>query len=391
MDFALNEEQRMLVDEIKRFCDREYPVEKLMKDDEEERMPIEFFKRWGELGWVALPFPKEYGGLGGNIMDEYLICESLSHYGGGLGALYFQTVCFGGKTLEYSGSEEQKQDYLRKLCSGDLLCSLACTESEGGTDILGACKTTAVQEGDEFVINGEKMFITGADEADYLMTVVRTSKPDPEKKSAGFSLIMVPAKAPGVTANLLRKHGGHVMSTAEIFFDNVKVPVSNLLGERDKGVKYLVKTLNNERVLIAAICNGSAMATFELALNYAKQRMAFGRVIGQFQIIQSYLADVSTEIDASRLLSYKAAWMLSQGDPAISESAKAKMYAAEMFVKTAQVGMRIFGGAGWLKENAIGRAYRDSVLFLMVPISNEMCKNMIAMVEFGLPPSYKMF
>ena len=219
------------------------------------------------------------------------------------------------------------------------------------------------------------------------MTLVRTNK-NVAKKSEGFSIILVPTKIAGVQINKLNSLGIRAVSTTEIFFDNALVPVDNLLGVKDRGWYDLTNTLNNERASLAALCLGLACGAFDLALQYSKDRMAFGKPIGQFQAIQHYLADLSTEIDATRLLVYKAAWLLTQGNAAIVESAKAKLFASEVAVKAATTGVRILGGAGYMTESDMQRFYRDSLLFTFAPITNEMCKNLIGEMELRLPRSY---
>ncbi len=387
MDFELEEQHKMLQAAVRQFLRTEYPSERVRKDDEERSFPADVYKKMAELGWIGLPFPEAYGGGGGNMLDACIVAEELAHGATGLWLVYCLSVCFGGKTLEHSGTEEQKQLYLTKLCSGEYKFALALTEAEGGTDILGSARTTAIEKGDDFIINGSKMFITGAHIADYLVTFARTSE-GRSKKGEGFSIILVPAKAKGVQINKLNTMGFRTPGTCEIFFDDVRVPVSNLLGVNGRGWHYLTYALNHERVIVAAGAVGMAQAAFDMALQYSKQRMAFGKPIGQFQAIQHYLADLSTEIDAARLLTLRAAWQFSQGSSGIIEAAKADMSASEVAVKAANIGMRIFGGASYLMDNDMQRLYRDSLAQVFGPISNEMIKNRIAEMELGLPRSY---
>ena len=387
MDFEFTEAQRMLQSTIRQFLRAEYPPEKIRRDDEERSFPFDLFAKMADLGWIGFPFPEIYGGGGGTVIDECIIVEELSRAAAAVGLTFFLSVCFGGKTIEYSANEEQKQHYLKKLCSGDYLYALALTETDGGTDILNSTKTTAVLDGSNFVINGSKMFITEAHVADYLVTLARTDK-NATKKSEGFSIILIPTKNQGVQINKLNSLGIRAVGTTEIFFDNVVVPVDNLLGKKDMGWHDLTYTLNNERASLAALCLGLACGAFDSSLQYSKDRIAFKKPIGQFQTIQHYLAELSTDIDAARLLVYKAAWQLSQGDAAIVESAKAKMFASEVAIKTASTGMRILGGAGYMMENDMQRFYRDSILFAFAPVTNEMCKNLISEMGLGLPRAY---
>ncbi|MFC2003575.1 acyl-CoA dehydrogenase family protein [Chloroflexota bacterium] len=387
VDFELTEQQKMLQGVVREVLRVEYPPERARRDDEERNFPADTYTKMAELGWIGLPFPEAYGGGGGDVLDACIIMEEIAQVAMALAELYLLAMGFGGVTLAHTGTEEQKQLYLRKLFSGEYKFSLAVTEAEGGTDILGSTRTTAVPEGDDFIINGSKMFITGAHIADYLITFARTSKVD-TKKGEGFSIFLVPAKAPGVQINKLYTLGFRTPGTCEVFFDNVRIPASNLLGVKDKGWYDLTPTLNVERVALAACSVGLAQAALNMTLQYSKERMAFGKPIGQFQAIQHYLAYLSVEIEAARLLTYQAAWRLSQGLPAVNEVAKADMYAPEVAVKAVNIGMRIHGGASYLMEHDIQRLYRDTLVLTMVPISNQMILNRIAETELGLPKSY---
>jgi acyl-CoA dehydrogenase len=386
MDFELNEEQKMLVTTIDKFIKKECSPEYLRDIDEKEEFPVDLFPKMCKLGFIGKAFPEAYGGMNGDIIDECLIMENLSRASAAIGLTYFLSTCFGGKSIEIYGTEEQKQQYLTKLVSGDMMFSLALTESGGGTDILGSLKTTAVKKGDKYIVNGSKLFITGARVASYLVTVARTDG-GANKKSGGLSVILIDAKSPGITMRRLRKLGIRAIDTNEIFFDNVEVPVTNLMGIENKGWNHVVNTLNNERVCLAALCVGLGQAVLDRALEYAKSREAFGRAIGGFQSIQNYLSEIATDVEMARLMTYKAAWMQSKGMKCAKETAMAKYAAAEIGVQSAIKGMRIMGGHGYLLEYDMQRLYRDAELFLVAPISNEMAKVFIAM-ELGLPRAY---
>jgi acyl-CoA dehydrogenase len=386
MDFDLTIEQRMLKDAVRTFVNKECPKEFAMEIDEKEEFPLHLFPKMADLGMLALPFPEKYGGLGGNVIDEVIIIEELSRGVAAAGLTYFLSVCFGGKSIEYFGSEEQKIEYLPKLCKGEVMFSLALTEPEGGTDILGSLRTTGDSKDGVYLINGQKTFITGAHVADFLVTLVRTNENAP-RKAEGLSVFLVDAKSPGIEMNRLKELGIRAIGSNEIFFGDVKVPVENLLGELNKGWYQIVSTLNNERVALAGLCVGLAQAAFEEALQYAKKRVAFGRPIGQFQAIQHYLAEMATSIESARLLTYKAAWLQSMGRENAVESAMAKLIASETAFDAATKGMRIFAGAGYTMDYPIQRLLRDSVLYLFTPITNEMIKNFIG-ESLRLPKSY---
>lgn len=387
MDFKFTDEQEMLRDSIRKYLKKECPKEYLREIDEAKRYPREVFEKMGELGWLALPFPEEYGGYDGTIIDQFLITEELARASVTIGLVYFMSVCFGGKSIEYFGSEEHKRFYLPQLFSGESLFALALTEPGGGTDVLGNLKTKAEKQGDHFVVNGTKMFITAAHVSKYLITLVK-SDPNAKKQSEGTSVLIIEADSPGIQINRLDSLGIRATGTNEIVFDNVKVPVENVLGDEGKGWYYLTDTLNNERVLAAALSVGAAQAAFDDALQYSKERTAFGKPIGGFQAIQHYLAEMATKIEMARLISYYAAWMQTVDKKRADViSAMAKYGAAEIGIEVTQRGMRILGGYGYMMEFPMQRYYRDAWLLAFGPISQEMSKNYIAM-SFGLPRSF---
>jgi len=386
MDFHLDERRQMLIDTLRRFVRKECPPSFARKIDEEETFPRDLYRKMAELGLMALPFPTEYGGIGGDVLDEVLVVEELSKASAAIGLTYFLSTCFGGKSLEFFGTEDQKRLYLPKLFSGDSLFSLALTEPGGGTDILGSLRTKAVRQGDYYVISGQKTFITGAHVADYLVTVVRTGLSN-QKKSKGLSVFLIERDSPGIEIRPLRKLGIRATGSNEIFFNEVRVPAKNLMGIENEGWGQIVHTLNNERVALAGVSLGIGQAAFEHALSYAMERYAFSRPIGQFQMIQRYLVETAVELEMARLLTYKAAWMQSRNMRSAKESAMAKLAASEVGFRAALRGMRILGGYGYMMEYDMQRFFRDAELFLVAPITNEMAINFIA-AEMGLPRSY---
>ncbi len=386
MDFEFEEERRMLVATLEKFIQNECPPQFIRRIDEEEEFPRDLYKKMADLGFMAMPFPSEYGGMGGDVIDEVLIIEWLSKASAAIGLTYFLSTCFGGKSLEFFGTEEQKRKYLPGLFRGDFLFSLALTEPGGGTDILGSLKTRAEKKNGCFIVNGQKTFITGAHVADYLITVVRTGDKD-APKTKSLSVLLIDARSPGVEIRPLKKLGIRATASNEIFFTDVKVPEENLMGKLNEGWYQVVHTLNNERVALAALCIGIGQAAFDYALKYATEREAFSRPIGQFQSIQHYLAESATKLEMARLLTYKAAWLQSKGRRCIKETAMAKLAASEVAFDIALKGMRIMGGYGYMMEYDMQRFFRDSVLFLVAPVTNEMSKNLIGM-ELGLPRSY---
>lgn len=385
ISFELTEEQKLLKDTVRKYLEKKCPREYLRDLDEKEEYPHELFKGMATLGWLGLTFPEKYGGSGGNAIDAAILLEELGRAVQGCAFGYVSSVCFGGRSIDLFGNERQKSFYLPKLINGEIMFAMALTEPGGGTDILNM-KTYADIKEDGFIINGQKTFITNAHVADHLITIVRTDR-DVKKKSGGISVFIVDTNSAGIEMKRLRKLGIKSTGTNEIFFTDVHVPSSNLLGELNRGWHLLTGTLNDERVSVAAILVGIAQAAFEDALKYAKERVAFNKVIGQFQVIQHYIADMAVSIELARMIVLKAAWLQSKGLSNGLESAMAKLVASETAFKVATTGMRILGGYGYMMEYDMQRYFRDSELFLFAPISNEMSKNYIGQ-NLGLPRSF---
>ncbi|MDD5311990.1 MAG: acyl-CoA/acyl-ACP dehydrogenase [Dehalococcoidia bacterium] len=388
MEFELTESQKMLQNTVREFVEKEITKEYCRRWDTnhetmdwlDQRIRIKGI----ELGLFCIAVPKEYGGLGGGMVDEVIIVEQVARRS--------PTAAFsvGGRMfveliMQY-GTEEQKNEYLPKMANGTIGFAIAITEPAGGTDVLGAMSTTAVSNGDNFIINGQKIYITGAHRADFICTLAITDRNQP-KRSKAVSLLFVDRKSKGLEVKPLNKLSMRGAGTNEVFYADVRVPRENLIGELNKGFYQLVSLLNPERIFCAATTVGLAQGAFEDALEYAKSRMAFGKPIGQFQIIQHWLADMAIEIEMGRLMTYKAAWLLDQGKPAYLEAAAAKVCTSEIAVKTTTNAMEIFAGAGVMMETDIQRYFRDARQFTFAPISNEMARNFIGEL-MGLPRSF---
>jgi alkylation response protein AidB-like acyl-CoA dehydrogenase len=264
---------------------------------------------------------------------------------------------------------------------------MAVTEPGGGTDILGALKTIARRDGDDFIVNGQKIFITNAHKADYLLTLVKTDE-TASKKAKSLSLFLIPVRDnSGIEIVPLKKFTIKGASACEIFFDNATVPAKNMLGELHNGWYELLKTLNHERIMVAALTNGIGQAALEDMVDYAKKREAFGRPIGQYQAIQHKIADTALELELAKLITYKATWLLETGKPCHIEAAMAKMFSSEMAFKASARGLDVLAGYGVTLDYDMQRYFRDSRQCTFSPISNEMVRNFIA-EQYGLPRSY---
>lgn len=386
MDFEFTDEQNMLRETYQKFCKKELTPEYVRWVDENcNWAPDDILQKLADLGTCGITIPEEYGGLGLGQIENAIVMEELCTAGVGIAFSMGTPIGFGAVPIMGLGTEEQKRRYLPKIAEAKEKWSLAMTEPGGGTDILGAIRTTAVKDGDEYVINGSKMFISGAHVADFITTLVITDKEVDRKK--GLSILIVDAKSPGITINLIKKLSIKSCGTAEISFEDVRVPAENLLGTLNRGWYELLGTLNPERINTSMLSLGIAKAAFNYALEYAKQREAFGGVIGRFQIIQHYLADIAIEIENARNLIYKCAWLHDNGKRYDVEAAMAKIVACRASELAARYGMEILGGYGVTMEYDMQRYFRDYKQMMFSPISDEMARNYIAQ-SYGLPRSY---
>lgn len=387
MDFDLSPEQLLLQEAVRDFVKRECTREVMDECFRLGRCEPALWRRLADAGWLGISLPEEYGGSGGDILDLTLVAEQLARAGPVMSP-YLASSCFGGKTIGLFGSEEQKREFLPRLAAGELIFALSISEPGGGTDVLGAMTTRADPDGDGWILNGQKMWTSNAQIADYLVVVARTTpREGVDKPAQGISLFLVPRDLPGVALQKVDTVIHHC-DTNLVYYDDVRLPGTALLGERDRGFYQLLSTLNNERILVAARCLGIGQAAFEEASAYAKQRHAFGKPIGQLMAVQHFVADMATELEASRLLTYRAAWLQSQGRPCGLESTMAKMYAAEAGYRACDHAVQIHGGMGLVEDSPVQRWYREIRLFRIAPLNNEACRNMIAEQAAGLPRSF---
>jgi len=380
MDFRFTEQQEMLRKTIRDFMEKECPKEKVRKWDSEANIKAveEVFEKFKGLGVMGILIPEKYGGSGGNVIDFSIILEEMSRLCWGLASYYDEATIFGGAIIKECGSEQQKQFYLPRIARGEIIFSYGITEPDGGSD-AAAAKTTAVQQVDTFVINGSKMFITGANRTDYIIVLARTDKNVPKHK--GLSMFIVDTKSKGYSAKPLKKLALHLDDTCEVSFDNVVVPKENILGGPEalnQGWPLLLKTLEMEHIQLAAGSVGAMQATYDDALDYAKQREQFGQPIGKFQAISHMLAEMAVDLHLSRLITYHCAWMKSEGMPCYKESCMAKLYTTETATKLALKAMEIFGGYSMMMEYDVQRYLRESFIGLIGGGTKQIQKNMIA-------------
>lgn len=376
-----------LRDAVAKLCSK-YPGEYWRKLDRDMSYPTEFVSELTEAGWLSVLIPEEYGGSGLPLSAAAAVLEEMQAAGCNGGACHAQMYTMG--TLLRHGSEEQKQQYLPRIASGELrLQAFGVTEPTSGTD-TGALKTTAKLDGDDFVINGQKIWTSRAQHSDLMILLARTTPlQEGMKKTAGLSVILVDMKEAlgnGLTIRPIRTMMNH--ATTEVFFDNLRVPAKNLIGEEGKGFRYILTGMNAERILIAAECVGDAKWFIEKATTYAKERDVFGRKIGQNQGIQFPIAKAYTNMRASELMVKEALRLYEAGENPGAEANMAKMLAADASFEAANMCIQTHGGFGFAEEYDIERKFRETRLYQTAPISTNLILSYLAEHILGLPRSY---
>jgi alkylation response protein AidB-like acyl-CoA dehydrogenase len=375
MDFNLTEEQRMWQKTVHGFVMNEVKP-KAAELDETKELNWAAIRKMGPLGLLGLNVPEEYGGTGLDAVCATIAIEELGWADGGTALVIAAHNGLGCAPIAMFGNEQQKQTYLTVAASGESrLAALALTEPQAGSDLKGI-RTHARIEGDGWVINGSKMWITNAGDADYIITLART---DPTEGSRSMSMFIVPTNAPGLyVAPPEKKMGLGACHSNAITYENVKVPRENLLGEEGRGLHQTLKTLDGGRISIGALSVGIAQAAFEEAVRYAKDRKSFGVPIAEHQAIQWMLADAATEIHAARLMMYYAAWLKDQGKSFTKAGAMGKLYATEMAERVTRNAIQIHGGYGYSREYPVERMYRDARLMTIGEGTSEVQRLVIA-------------
>ena len=387
MDFELSEEIELFRDTVHKWVDLECPKSWCRElERKEHEYPQALWDKLAEQGFHGIGIPEEYDGLGGDIVVQATFMREFARNAGGLGWIWGITSFSGAKSIGFYGTEEQKRRFLPKMAAGELKTAISFTEASGGTDLLGGMKTSAEKVDGGWVINGEKTWSTTADTADYLLLIARSDK-NVERRTEGVSLFFVPGKSEGITTTPLPKLGMRALSSCTVNLDNVLVADDLLLGEEGKAWKDTTKTLNNERIMMSAMCLGMIDGVLEDAIEYMNQRRAFGKLIGEFQTLQGYVTQIATFQKQTELMLYNAAWLQSQGKPCAMEAAMTKTIASDYACQAADMGISILGGMGYSAETDMQRYWRDARLLRIGPVSNEMAQNMIAH-GLGLPRSF---
>lgn len=386
MHYEVSEDQRAMVAGLRDVLTGRFEPAHFRQLEDEGRWPWESMKALGDHGFIGILAPEELGGGGGTSLDAFLCLEEAARIMGGPAMAYFTTMCFGVRSLVEFGTPEQQKEILPGLIAGTSFVGLSLTEPDGGTDVLGAMRTRAKRDDDgSWVINGAKIFTTGAHIADYVIAVARTDDFD-KRGSHGVTMFLVPTSAEGLTISPIPLFAQRTTGANNVTFDDVRVPGRYVFGPVHKGLRALFSVLNDERIGAATMALGISQAAFDEALAYAKTRTAFNRPIGQFQAVQHTLAECWVKIQAVRQTVYRAAWLQSNGMPAEMESSGAKLLASETCIWIVNQCMDVLGGYSHTLEFSMSYYLRDG-RFTFAPVTNNAVKNLIG-ERLGLPKSY---
>ncbi len=377
MNFELSDDQKLLRSTVREFARAEIaPVAERL--DQNKAFPYEIVRKLGELDLMGIPFPEQYGGGGGSTQDYAIVVEELTRVDSSVAITLCAHTSLGTQPIYLFGSEQQKQDYLPQLCSGKILGAFGLTEPEAGSD-AGNTQTRAILEGEQWVINGSKQFITNAGTDISGLVVITAVTSDPGERRREISNIVVENGTAGYEQGLpYRKMGWNASDTRPLAFTDCRVPVENLLGPRGNGLKQFFQVLDIGRIGVAAMGVGLAQGAFDEALSYAKERKAFGQPIARFQTIQAKLANIATQIESCRLLVQKAAWLKDQGEDFSLLAAQAKLMSGRLAVHAADEAVQIHGGYGYIEEYPVCRFYRDAKILTIGEGTDEIQEMVIA-------------
>ncbi|HEY9564410.1 MAG TPA: acyl-CoA dehydrogenase family protein [Nocardioides sp.] len=392
MDFELPETALAVRDGVAAVA-KKYDNAYWSKCEEEHRFPTEVFTDLADGGWFGISVPEEYGGGGQGLLELAVANETLCASGGTAGTFfYITTPGFGAMTLTRHGTEEQKQEILPGLAAGRTQFCLALTEPDAGSNAI-AISTAARRDGDDWLIKGQKIWISNVENADWMVAVTRTiPAADAKPRTNGFTLFLIDVKEALAAGTLsytpIPKMGSNILKSSQVFFDDVRVPARNVIGEVDAGFGVLWDVLNPERILAASGGVGSAEAALDVAVAYAKEREVFGRQIGANQGLQFPLAQIKAKAELGRLMTYKAAWLFDQGKPCGNEANVAKLTGAQVAWEAADQAFQTLGGMAYSKEYPIERMFRDARIGKNIPVSEQLVLAHIGTQMLGLPKSY---
>ncbi|MFK7922800.1 MAG: acyl-CoA dehydrogenase family protein [Bacteroidia bacterium] len=374
MNYYFTEEHNLFREGLRQFLDKEV-MPNIDQWEEDQRIPKDLWKKFGDMGYMGLNYPEEYGGMNADFFYSVIFCEEVCKcFSGGFAVAPMVMQFMATPYIFQHGSEFLKQKYLVPSIAGEAVSSIAISEPGAGSDVANI-KTKAIREEDHYIVNGSKTFITNGVYGDYLIMVVKTN---PDAGVGGISLLIIDRDAPGVSATKLKKLGWHASDTAELAFDNVKVPVENLIGEEGQGFYYLMGGLQVERLTGAIGAVAGAESALDYALDYMAQREAFGRPINRFQVLRHRVADLATEIEATRYFVYHLCRVHNDGLYAVKECSMAKLKATELSDRAMTECLQFFGGYGFMEEYKIARMFRDSRVLTIGGGSSEIMREIIA-------------
>jgi alkylation response protein AidB-like acyl-CoA dehydrogenase len=375
MDVEFTPEQQLFRETIRRFCEREISRDYVRECDAEHRAPRDMFARLGEQGWLGINTPEEYGGAGAGAMEVAILLEELGRSFLDLAFWVFRQVTWGGLAIGRDGTEDQKAALLPGVATGDISVCFALTEPDSGSD-AAALTLSAVEDGDDYVLNGQKVFTSGFKVSDYVIVAGRTSSEG--RKQHGITNFLVDTAAPGLTGTPIETLGHWPLGTALLYFEDVRVPKDRVLGTVDEGWADLGVYLRYERLCLSAARTGAAQAALADAIEYAKQREQFGRPISKFQAVSHRLADMQTMTEISEMLVYRYASRLDRGVATVRDAAILKLYACDAYKQVSDMGLQVLGGYGYTMEYDLQRHFRESRLGVIGAGTDDIQRNIIA-------------
>lgn len=386
-DVGLTEVQRDVVEQGRKLADR-FDLDYWHEKDEDSAYPWEFVKAFAEAGWMGIITPEEYGGLGLGVTEAALLLREIAASGAGIsGASAFHFYVFPATPIVRHGSKEMKDEYLPRIARGEIVMAFGITEPTAGTD-TSRITTKAVRQGDKWIINGQKVWTTNAQNASHIMLLTRTSPRTDERPLDGMTLFFTPLDRERCTVRAIKKLGRSAVDSNEVFINDLVADDSHVVGEVGEGFKYLLDGLNPERIVVAMESVGMGQAALRLAVNYAGERVMFDRPIGAYQAIAHPLAESWARLEAAQLMALKAAALYDAHLPCGPEANTAKFLAADAGFWACDAALQTHGGYGYAREYHVERLWRESRLFRLAPISQEMVLNYLSEHVLGLPKSY---
>ena len=388
MDFSDTDEHRLIRDSVRKVC-ADFPDEYWAEKDEAHEFPWDFYRAMAAGGWLGIAIPEPYGGSGRGLAEAGIVLEEVAASGAAMnGCSALHLSIFGMHPVVRHGSEAMKQAYLPRVASGDLHIAFGVTEPDAGTDTT-SITTAARRDGDRYLVRGRKVWTTKALDAERVLLLVRTTpKGESERRTAGLTLLLAELQRPEVWISPIPKVGRNAIATCEVVYDDLPVPVEDRVGEEGRGFRYLLDGLNAERVLVASEALGIGRAALRRAVDYANERVVFGRPIGKNQGVAFPLGEARMRLDAAELMIRKASWLLDSGQPCGAEANMAKWLAADACYQAADQAVQTHGGFGYAKEFHVERYWREARLQRLAPISQEMVLNYVTEHVLGLPRSY---